>query len=165
MCLGLRLAKQEDYFWVNLKSSIVFWGSWGSSVNWLEPKIEPPSANLACLNLWNTLLGSISWTFYEPHLYLQIPRVEKNTDDLTECLNIWDLPVSKLLVNMLVQSASVLNFINILHTAFMIIDPKSVKIYWWLDWVLTLWGATGIIAVWKYADEINPRNQRQNATV
>jgi len=34
-----------------LKSSVVFKGSWGSCVNWLEPKIEPPSANLACPNL------------------------------------------------------------------------------------------------------------------
>jgi len=27
------------------KSNIVFRGSWRSCVNWLEPKIEPPSAN------------------------------------------------------------------------------------------------------------------------
>jgi len=30
--------------------SVVFSGRWGSSVNWLEPKIEPPSANIACPN-------------------------------------------------------------------------------------------------------------------
>jgi len=29
-----------------LKSSIIFRGSWGSNVNWLQPKIEPQSANL-----------------------------------------------------------------------------------------------------------------------
>ncbi len=32
------------------KSYIVFKGSWGSSVNWLEPKIEPPYPNLAFPN-------------------------------------------------------------------------------------------------------------------
>ncbi len=30
--------------------SSIFGGSWGSIVNWLEPKIEPPSENLACPN-------------------------------------------------------------------------------------------------------------------
>jgi len=39
-----------DWISTFLKSSIVFRVSWGSSVNWLEPKIEPPSANLACPN-------------------------------------------------------------------------------------------------------------------
>jgi len=29
----------------NFKSSIVLKGSWGSSVNWLKPKIKPPLAN------------------------------------------------------------------------------------------------------------------------
>jgi len=33
------------------ESSIIFSGSWGSIENWLEPKIEPPSGNLACPNL------------------------------------------------------------------------------------------------------------------
>jgi hypothetical protein len=30
--------------------SSIFGDSWGSSVNWLEPKIKPPEANLACPN-------------------------------------------------------------------------------------------------------------------
>jgi len=32
------------------KSSFILRGSWGNCENWLEPKIEPPSANLACPN-------------------------------------------------------------------------------------------------------------------
>jgi len=32
------------------KSSIVSRGTWGSRVNWLEPKIDPLSADLACQN-------------------------------------------------------------------------------------------------------------------
>ncbi len=35
--------------------SSIFGGSWNSIGNWLEPKIEPPSGNLACPNLWNDL--------------------------------------------------------------------------------------------------------------
>jgi len=40
-----RFTKQDDYFRVDsaiLKLSIIFRGSWGSIVNWLEPKIDPP---------------------------------------------------------------------------------------------------------------------------
>jgi len=33
--------------------SIIFWCTWGSFENWLEPKTKPPSGNLACPNLWN----------------------------------------------------------------------------------------------------------------
>jgi len=42
----------SSHFW---PSSIAFRGNWGSSVNWLETKIEPPCANLASSNPWNTL--------------------------------------------------------------------------------------------------------------
>ncbi len=42
-----------------LEATAIFWGSWGSSKNQLELKIEPELTNLACLNRWNTL--------YEPY--------------------------------------------------------------------------------------------------
>jgi len=32
------------------KLSVDFLGNWGSIENWLKPKIEPPSGNLACPN-------------------------------------------------------------------------------------------------------------------
>jgi len=57
-----------------------------------------------------------------------------------------------------VWSTSGVNFINILRTAFAPVDPKSVKRYWQLDWILTLLGATGVKAVRKYVDEIEPRD-------
>ncbi len=37
------------------EASFIFRGSWGSIKNWLELKIEPPLADLALLNPWNTL--------------------------------------------------------------------------------------------------------------
>jgi len=51
------------------------------------------------------------------------------------------------------------NFINVLQAAFAPVDPKSIKRYWQLDWILTLLGATSIKAVCKYVDEIEPRCQ------
>ncbi len=48
------------------------------------------------------------------------------------------------------------NFINDLGAAFAPVDPKSVKRYWQLDWILTLLGATGVKAVSKYVGEIEP---------
>jgi hypothetical protein len=39
-----------DSILTTFKLSIIFRGNWGSSDNWLEPKIEPPQANLACSN-------------------------------------------------------------------------------------------------------------------
>jgi len=59
VCHWLRLTKRVAYFWVNIstsfKLSIIFGGSWGNTENWLEPKTELPSGNLACPNLWNAL--------------------------------------------------------------------------------------------------------------
>ncbi len=40
------------------EASFIFWGSWGSIKNWFELKIEPPLADLALLNPWNTLYKS-----------------------------------------------------------------------------------------------------------
>jgi len=39
------------------------------------------------------------------------------------------------------------NFINVLRAAFAPVDPKSVKRYWQLDWILMLLGATGVKAL------------------
>jgi hypothetical protein len=39
------------------------------------------------------------------------------------------------------------SLINVLRAAFTLVDPESVKRYWQLDWVLTLWGATGVKAL------------------
>jgi len=42
------------------------------------------------------------------------------------------------------------------YRRFAPVDPKSVKRYWQLDWILTLLGATGVKAVRKYVGEIEP---------
>jgi len=53
VCHLFILTKRDDYFrsiLTTFKSNVVFRGTWDSSVNWLEPKIEPLSGNLACPN-------------------------------------------------------------------------------------------------------------------
>jgi len=50
VCHGFRLAKGNDYFWVDFdtfESSSIFGDSWGSIDNWFKPKTETPSGNLA----------------------------------------------------------------------------------------------------------------------
>ncbi len=57
------------------------------------------------------------------------------------------------------SSTPAVNFINVLRAAFAPVDPKCVKRYWQLDWILTLLGATGVKAVHKYVGEIEPWGQ------
>ncbi len=46
------------------KLSVIFWGIWGSSENWIKPKPKPHKENLACSNPWNTLyLNCNNWKF------------------------------------------------------------------------------------------------------
>ncbi len=56
-----------------------------------------------------------------------------------------------------------LNFINVLSTAFTSVDPKSVKRYWWLDWVLMILGSTRVKAVRRtlMKSTPEPRNSSQ----
>jgi len=49
-----------------------------------------------------------------------------------------------------------LNFINVLRTAFTLADPKSVKRYWGLDWVLTLLGSACVKAVCRMLMKLTP---------
>jgi hypothetical protein len=46
ICLGSRLAKQDDFFYSILPTfelSSIFVSSYGNIENWLEPKTEPTS--------------------------------------------------------------------------------------------------------------------------
>jgi len=47
----------------NFRIEGYFWGIWGSSENWLEPKINPPNANLTKLRLSKSEKLSVA-TFY-----------------------------------------------------------------------------------------------------
>ncbi len=61
-----------ESIWINCDTfiaSIIYRGCWGSSKNWLELKIEPLLANLACLNWWNTLYSLIIFLVNFDHFY------------------------------------------------------------------------------------------------
>ncbi len=57
------------------EASFIFWASWGSIENWLELKIEPPLANLASLNPWNTLYNNVWTATNTTNKQSQIPQV------------------------------------------------------------------------------------------
>jgi len=46
---------------------------------------------------------------------------------------------------------------NVLRAAIAPVDPKSIKRYLQLEWILTLLRATGVKAAPKYVREIEPR--------
>jgi len=79
---------------------------------------------------------------------------------LTQAVNFiiisWSCFSYKNLATKITKRNSV-NFINVLRAAFAPVDPKSVKRYWQLDWILTLLGATCLKALRKYVDEIEPK--------
>jgi len=60
VCHGFRLAKWDDFYQVKfdhfeIECHFSRQLRHVSVENWLEPKTEPPSGNLACPNPWNTL--------------------------------------------------------------------------------------------------------------
>ncbi len=48
------------------------------------------------------------------------------------------------------------NFINVFHAAFTCADPKTVKWYLWLDWVLTLSGSVHVKAACRTLMKFTP---------
>jgi hypothetical protein len=82
---------QADYFesiMTTLEASFIFWCSWGSSKNWLELKIEPPAANLACLNWWNTSYVNYK-RFFIPHPNFTFCLSEKQLFLTKYILSLW----------------------------------------------------------------------------
>jgi len=57
---------------------------------------------------------------------------------------------------MSVKLTTGLNFINVLLTAFTLIDPKSIKRHWWLNCIFTLLGSTRAKAVQRTLMKLTP---------
>jgi hypothetical protein len=72
---------------------------------------------------------SISSTFNSKLLNAQIPKVPKDSDDLTEFLCFWLLASArvKAVLEMLVKLTPIVDFTYILQAAFMSSDLKSTK--------------------------------------
>jgi len=99
--------------------------------------------------------GSISQTYLLKLLCVQIPKVQKynQVSSVNDQFYAF-LKIASALSFAL--SGSGLNLINVLRTAFTLVDPESIKRYWQLDWVLTLWGAAGVKAVCRTLMKSSP---------
>ncbi len=53
-------------------------------------------------------------------------------------------------------ATSGVNFINVLHTAFTLVDPESVKRYWWLNYIFWAFGIYEHKSCMLNVDEIDP---------
>ncbi len=92
-CHGFRLMNSclskiiifESVF-TTFKLNILFRGSWGSSVDWLEPKNDPTIGNLACPNLWNAVKFQHSYTVCQ-RLWPSLPSLWIRARTLT-CVKI-----------------------------------------------------------------------------
>ncbi len=56
----------------------------------------------------------------------------------------------------LMKLTTSVNFVNVLRTSFVPVDPKSTKRYWRLDWILTLLGAMCVKAVHRTLMKLRP---------
>jgi len=83
---------------------------------------------------------SISSMFYIQLLRLQSPKAPNDSADMTVFFCAFRIYVRKSCRYVMKLTTSV-NFINVLLTAFMLADPKSVKRYWQLDLIIMLLGA------------------------
>ncbi len=62
-------------FFTIFVSSIIYSGSWISSLNWFKLKIDPPQANLA----WNLCTTPLVWTGSRPIQFICLSTVERSS--------------------------------------------------------------------------------------
>ncbi len=105
---------------------------------------ENMSMSNSVINFVNLVRWRLSYTWgqFHQHFYVQIFR----TNVVSAAFSSYVLALLKNLYEkrsrkMFVKLTLGVDFINVLRTAFTLIDPKSVKRCWWLDWVLTLLGS------------------------
>jgi len=143
------------FWWQNVFNRIESWIKW-RCLFWLQEED-------VC---WKILISSNSGKIFVPDpkechdmiKYLTKRRGKKMTDYASEKIHV-SFGVFRWKYRWRHQGPPGVNFINILQAAFAPVDPKSVKRYWQLDWIIMLLGATGVKAVGKYVDEIDYRCQ------
>jgi len=93
-------------------------------VDWSKGSRNPQFA-LSCL-VWLSFFSlfateGLQFFQYFTHSFLQaqLPKVQKDTDDLTVFLRLWDLCELKLLANMLVKSTQGLQFLHYFTHSFL----------------------------------------------
>jgi len=89
--------------------------------------------------------------------YTQRSLKHKKTDDLTLFYALWGSVSVKVVHKVLVKSTPGLNFINILRTAFTLVDPKSItKIQLSHKYLFTLLGSASVKAVRRTLMKLSP---------
>ncbi len=98
---------------------------------------------------------SISSTFYEQLLHVQIPNAQKR---LTTWLSVALLGSAclKIARRTLMEWTPGVKFIKVLRASFTSADPNSVKRYWWLNWNFTLLGSACIKAARRTLMKLTP---------
>jgi hypothetical protein len=86
------------------------------------------------------------------HTAAQIPKAQKDSQVIRVFLRFWELHMQKLLV----KSTPVANFINVKCTAFVLVDPKSVKRQLSHQWLFTLLGSMSVKAVHRTLMKLSP---------
>jgi len=109
---------------------------------------------------YKKMLNKFAEVWVSSAVVLKLFRVSKLANKVTlyffNCnLKLWIVHLVETF--WMIMHGSGVNFINVLWAALMPVDPKSVKRYWRLDWILMLLGATGVKASRKYVGEIEPR--------
>jgi len=67
------------------------------------------------------------------------------------------LSYEKRAIKMVMKLTPGVNFINVSGAAFVPVDPKSIKRYWQIDWILLLLGATGVKVIRNMLVKLSPR--------
>jgi hypothetical protein len=95
------------------------------------------------ITLWESLssFSILTWArfhqCYTSSLYACSSLMCKKRESSLQCrLALLGPTSAKSVLNTLVKLTPGLNFINVLCTAFTLIDPKSVKRHWWLNCII-----------------------------
>ncbi len=107
------------------------------------------------------LIRTMTWAQFHQHFTcpfftdILLPKKSQSWTVIRE--NVWNsLSYEKHECKMLMKLTPGVDFINVLHTAFTLVDPKSIKRYWRLDWVLTLSGSTSSKDVRRMLIKVTP---------
>jgi len=86
--------------------------------------------------------------------------VGRGSEDSKKCHILFEEPLMSKLVLFFyyVGLAPGVNFINILRTAFTLVDPESIKRYWWLNCIFCAFGIYEHKSCMLNIDEIDPRS-------
>ncbi len=112
------------------------------------------------LREWGLFLWSISLIFYEQLLRHILAQKKFKAKLWLEKICPKYFCTNEAASKTLMKLTHGLNFINVLHTALELVDPKSVKRFWQFDWILMLLGAMCAKAACRMLMKLTPVHQK-----